>query len=181
MNVIILRSEDGMRKWLLASAFVSVLLAGCTEDNTQKSEAVTKVEAAKQTEKVATKQQITVFVSDEQAEYVEPLKVPYESMKLSLIRFIYDEVGREGVGLIDYTIKNNDRTLVLNFDDGIFKVQGSAGGRMFMGSLAESYFANFPYIEEIILLHNGSPEEILDHVSIGQPITRKQSFTKPEN
>ena len=176
-----LRSENGVKKWLIASMFVAVLLAGCTEEEAQKLDPVTKAEAAKQTETVATKQEITVFVSDEQASYVEPIKVPYESAKLSLVRFIYDQAGRKDVGLIDYTIKNNDRTLVLNFDDGIFNVQGSAGGYVFMGSLAESYFANFPYIEEIILLHNGSDEAILDHVLIGEPITRKMSFTKPEN
>lgn len=176
-----LRSENGMKKWLLASIFAAVLLAGCTEDEAQKPDPVTKVAAAKPTETVATKQEITVFISDDQASYVEPIKVPYERAKLSLVRFIYDEVGRKDVGLIDYTIKNNDRTLVLNFDDGIFNVQGSAGGYVFMGSLAESYFANFPYIEEIILLHKGSDKEILDHVIIGEPITRKQSFTKPEN
>lgn len=177
-----LRSEDGMKKWLIASAFAAVLLVGCSEEDAQKPDPVTKVEAAaKPTETVATKQEITVFVSDDQAAYVEPIEVPYESAKLSLVRFIYNEVGRKDVGLIDYTLKNNDRTLVLNFDDGIFNVQGSAGGYVFMGALAESYFVNFPYIDEIILIHNGSYEEILDHVTIGKPITRKQSFKKPEN
>ncbi len=179
--VIMLRGENGMKKWLIASVFAAVLLAGCTEEDAQKPDSITIAEAAKPTETIATKQEITVFVSDEQAEYVEPIQVPYESAKLSLVRYIYDQAGRKDVGLIDYTIKNNDRTLVLNFDDGIFNVQGSAGGYVFMGSLAESYFANFPYIDEIILLHEGSDEEILDHVTIGEPITRKKSFKKPEN
>ncbi|WP_042477217.1 hypothetical protein [Bacillus ndiopicus] len=158
-----------MKKWLWMSIFVLVLLTGCTQENNKKSNEVTK------------EQTIVVYEADANAEYVIPRAVNYmKESEQSMIRFIFDEVVIEPVNLIDYELTNNDSTLILNLDDGVQQVQGSAGGQMFMGSLAESYFENLPYIQEIVLLCNGSSEELLDHVFIGQPITRNQSFKKPK-
>lgn len=151
-----------MKKWLWISVFAFAFLIGCSPESSATG-----------------KQTITVYESDANAEYVIPREVSYKKgTEEALIHFIFDEVVAEKVKLIDYQIE--DGTLVLNLDDGVRLVQGSAGGQMFMGSLAESYFKNFPDVQEIVLLHNGSSKEQLDHVFIGQPITREQSFQKPK-
>ncbi|WP_107943383.1 hypothetical protein [Metasolibacillus fluoroglycofenilyticus] len=158
-----------MKKRLWMSIFVLILLTACSQNDAKKGHEATQ------------EQTIVVYESDANAEYVIPREVEYpEEIKQSVIRFIFDQVVFEQVNLVDYKLANNDSTLILNLDDGVLQVQGSAGGQMFMGSLAESYFENFPYVQEIVLLHNGSSEAILDHVFIGQPITREQSFKRAE-
>ncbi|MEC1177931.1 hypothetical protein P9B03_05495 [Metasolibacillus meyeri] len=147
--------------------FAVILLTACSQEENEQNNGVTE------------ERTLVVYESDANAEYVIPREVGYpKEMEQSAIRFIFDEVVIEPVKLLDYKLANGDTTLILNLDDGVLLVQGSAGGQMFMGALAETYFENLPYVQEIVLLHNGSSEELLDHVFIGQPITRAQSFKK---
>lgn len=101
------------------------------------------------------------------AQYVEPHEVEYDGDEDELVRFIYEEVVIHEVGLIDFTFDNNGESLVLNLDDRIYNVQGSAGGFIFAGAIVESYFADYPNLEQVTFIHNGSYEPILDHLMVG--------------
>ena len=106
------------------------------------------------------------------ANIVEPYEVEYSGSEDELVRFIFEEVVTYGVGLIDFTFDNNGKSLVLNLDENIKSVQGSAGGFIFAGSIVESFLSNYPNLEQVTFIHNGSYEEILDHLMVGKPYTR---------
>lgn len=184
-------------KKIIFSVLLAILLVGCgqaeeTEQEPVVSEDPTNTaqeeqnaqEEQKPQEEANTEQQIplTLFKSDANAEYVEPFDVVYTGEEADLVRYIFEETAEFNVNLIDYTFENNEESLVLNLDDSIFNIQGSAGGTMFAGTLLHSYFTNFPELKEITFTHNGSSEEVLDHLMVGTPYTRDDmnTTTKPQ-
>ncbi|MEK4231043.1 fructose-2,6-bisphosphatase [Solibacillus sp. FSL H8-0538] len=162
-------------KKLIFSALLAVLLVGCGQGEEVDPNVSTEQGNASQEESTSnTEQQIplTLFKSDANAEYVEPYDVIYTGEETELVRFIFEQTAEFNVGLLDYTFENNNTSLVLNLDDNIYNVQGSAGGAMFAGTLIQSYFANFTELNDVTFIHNGSYEEILDHLMVGKPYTR---------
>lgn len=115
---------------------------------------------------------LTLYASNEDATQIVPFEVQYEGGEDELVPFIFEKVDVYDTNLIDYSFENEGTSLVLNIDDTIFNVQGSAGGSMYTGSLVQSYFDNFPALNDVTFLYNGSSEPISDHISIGQPYGR---------
>ena len=162
-----------MKKMFLVYAFIALLLVGCTGQGSG-----SKPEAQIKEEKVST---LTLFKADAASNYVEPYEFEYSGNEDELVRFIYEKVATHEAGLIDFVFQDNGESLVLNFDEGIKTVQGSAGGFLFAGTIVESYFANYPKLQQVTFIHNGSYEEILDHLMVGQPYTRTDaSFTNEQ-
>ncbi|WP_438316432.1 fructose-2,6-bisphosphatase [Sporosarcina sp. FA9] len=153
-----------MKKSLFIYILIVLVLVGCgtTVGDSKKS---TPNEEAKALS-------LTLFKPDADSNFVEPYEVEYSGNEEGLIRFIYEKVVTYEVGLIDFSFENDGKSLVLNLDDKIRTVQGSAGGFLFAGTIVESYFANYPNLEQVTLIHNGSYEEILDHLMVGEPYTR---------
>lgn len=120
---------------------------------------------------------ITVYKGDANAEYVEPYEITIDSSS-DLVRQIFEEIMVLEVGLIDYRFEDNDTKLILNMDSGLNNVQGSAGERMFIGSIVHSYFDNFPDVEEIYFEKEGESPVTLAHIVVSEPFTRDQVYTK---
>lgn len=161
-----------MKKFLWIVLACVALIGGCGTSSDSSTQAAKK-----------STQIITVYEADDQAEYVVPREVTYTEgtdNEKKFVQFLFDEVVVEDVKLNSYKFSSDRKILTLDLNDGVMNVQGSAGGQMFMGTLAETYFVNFPKLKEIVLLHNGSDEMILDHVFIGEPIMREPSFKKPK-
>ena len=159
-----------MKKLYFLCTFIALalLLVGCGQGNGSK----TGSQSEEVEEEVST---LTVYKPDAESTFVEPYELEYTGNEDGLVTFIYDEVVTHEVGLIDFKFENNGESLVLNLDEGVKTVQGSAGGFLFAGTLVESYFANYPNLDEVTFIHNGSYEEILDHLSVGQPYTRENA------
>jgi len=153
-----------MKKSFLIYILIVLVLVGCgtTGGDSKKSATNEELEALS----------LTLFKPDADSNLVEPYEVEYSGNEEGLIRFIYEKVVTNEVGLIDFSFENDGKSLVLNLDDKIRTVQGSAGGFLFAGTIVESYFANYPNLEQVTLIHNGSYEEILDHLMVGEPYTR---------
>ncbi|MFJ8266907.1 fructose-2,6-bisphosphatase [Peribacillus asahii] len=172
-----------MKKSFLLYIFIALLLVGCTtaqendskevQGNTGQAEVEhtndTKTTASNGASELST---LTLFKTDADYQYVEPYQLEYDGNEDELVRFIYEEVKTFEVELIDFTFENNEKSLVLNLGDGIYNVQGSAGGFLFAGTLVESYFANYPNLQQVTFIHHGSYEAILDHLMVGEPYTR---------
>lgn len=120
---------------------------------------------------------ITVYRGDANAEYVEPYEITIDPSG-DLVRQIFEEIMVLEVGLIDYRFENDDTKLILNMDSGLNNVQGSAGERMFIGSIVHSYFDNFPKVEEIYFEKEGESPVTLAHLVVSEPFTRDQVYTK---
>ncbi|SDN64931.1 Intracellular proteinase inhibitor [Psychrobacillus sp. OK028] len=121
---------------------------------------------------------ITVFRGDENAEYVEPYEVTIDPTG-DLVRQIFEEIMVLDVGLIDYRLENNNTKLILNMDNGLVNVQGSAGENIFIGTIVHSYFENFPKLEEIYFEKEGKAPVELAHIVVTEPFTRDKLFTRP--
>lgn len=156
-----------MKKSFFIYILIVLVLVGCgtTGGDSKKSTPNEEVEALS----------LTLFKPDADINFVEPYEVEYNGSEEGLIRFIYENVATYKVGLIDFSLENDEKSLVLNLDDEIRTVQGSAGGFSFAGTIVESYFANYPNLEQVTLIHNGSYEAILDHLIVGEPYTRENS------
>lgn len=118
-------------------------------------------------------EKITLYQSDENAENTIPFEENFNSEDEELVPFIFTKVNEHDVELLDYTMENDNESLVLNLGDDIYTIQGSAGASMFVETLARSYFENFPELQEITFIYKGSDEPILDHMNIGQPYARQ--------
>ncbi|MCK2000786.1 hypothetical protein MZM54_05210 [[Brevibacterium] frigoritolerans] len=163
-----------MKKFIFLSACSALLFAGCGVKN---YEAHTE-EGSSKLEETEESNTITLFRSSDDAAYVEPYEFNLEpSTDVSSVRQIFEEI-ETNVGLIDFRFENNDKKLVLNMDNGLDQVQGSAGERMFMGVIVHSFFENFPYLEEIYFEQEGQSPVELAHTEITEPFTREDTFTK---
>lgn len=153
-----------MKKLLLFVLLSVMTLAACgtTEENPSPT-----------TEGNAKEETIILYKSDANAEYTMPFEETYDG-KSDLVPFIYSKVNEHDVVLLDYTLENNDTSLVLNLGDDVYTIQGSAGAAMFVETLVRSYFENMPEIKEITFIHKGSYEFILDHMNIGEPYSREK-------
>lgn len=164
-----------MKKLLLIMLF-ALLLAACgtkeTSDDVNNvpgnnSDNVTQGSPGVKEEK------ITLYKSDENAEKTVPFEENFDSGEEELVPFIFSKVNEHDVELLDYTMENEDKRLVLNLGDDIYTIQGSAGANMFVETLARSYFENLPELQDITFLYKGSDEPILDHMNIGLPYKRQ--------
>lgn len=151
-----------MKKMILAGVFGALLLVGCNTTETVEKEQPT----AQQPET------LILYKSNADADAVMPFEVAYNGTDSGLVDFIFDEVAEFEVGLLNYTFEDEGKGLVLNLDDNIFNVQGSAGGNMFAQTLTHSYFEHFPELQQVTFIHDGSYEQILDHLQVGEPYTR---------
>lgn len=149
-------------------AFLAMLaLVGC---GTTKEEPIQNAGAQQETDEAPQAQTLILYKSDAQAEMTMPFEVAYTGE--DLVPFIYNNVNEHDVVLLDYTFENEEKSLVLNLGDDIFTIQGSAGSAMFVNTLAQSYFENYPALEDVKFLYNGSDEPVLDHMEIGKAYTR---------
>ncbi|MCM3723734.1 MULTISPECIES: fructose-2,6-bisphosphatase [Solibacillus] len=164
-----------MKKLLLVMLFTLVLAACGTKETSDdvnnvpgnNSDNVTQGSSEVKEEK------ITLYKSDENAENTVPFDENYDSGEEELVPFIYSKVNEHDVELLDYTMENEDKSLLLNLGDDIYTIQGSAGANMFVETLARSYFENLPELQDITFLYKGSDEPVLDHMNIGLPYKRQ--------
>lgn len=164
-----------MRKLLLVMLFVLVLAACGTKETSDDVNNVpgNNSDNVTQGSPEVKEEKITLYKSDENAENTVPFDENYDSSKEELVPFIFSKVNEHEVELLDYTIENEDKSLVLNLGDDIYTIQGSAGANMFVETLARSYFENLPELQDITFLYKGSDEPILDHMNIGLPYKRQ--------
>lgn len=120
---------------------------------------------------VETEQTIILYKSDANAVHTMPFEEVY-SGEIDLVRFIFSKVNEHDVKLLDYTVEQDETSLILNLGDDVQTIQGSAGAGMFVETLARSYFENMPKLQNITFIHRGSYESILDHMKIGEPYSR---------
>lgn len=164
-----------MKKLLLVMLFTLVLAACGTKETSDdvnnvpgnNSDNVTQGSSEVKEEK------ITLYKSDENAENTVPFDENYDSGEEELVPFIYSKVNEHDVELLDYTMENEDKSLLLNLGDDIYTIQGSAGANMFVETLARSYFENLPELQDITFLYKGSDEPVLDHMNVGLPYKRQ--------
>ncbi|WP_274308436.1 fructose-2,6-bisphosphatase [Solibacillus daqui] len=116
---------------------------------------------------------IVLYKADSNAEYTMPFEVTFAGNDADFVPFIFENVNKHDVELLDYTFENDNKSLILNLGDDVYSIQGSAGAAMFVETLAKSYFENFSELEEITFIYKGSYESILDHMNIGEPYTRQ--------
>lgn len=164
-----------MKKLLMVMLIVFVLAACGTKEATDTANNV----PGNNSDNVAhgsaevIEEKITLYQSDENAENTIPFEENFNSEDEELVPFIFTKVNEHDVELLDYTMENDDESLVLNLGDDIYTIQGSAGASMFVETLARSYFENLPELQEITFIYKGSDEPILDHMNIGQPYARQ--------
>ena len=148
-----------------------------TEENTNTSATNNTTPTTSQPGEAEQNTNLTLYSSNEDATAIVPFEVKYEGAKNQIVPFIFEKVDAFETNLLDYKFENDGVTLVLNIADSIFNVQGSAGSTMYVHTLAQSFFDNFPSLNEVTFLYNGSAEPVLDHLNIGQPYTRADITT----
>lgn len=132
----------------------------------------TKIESILPTDTTET---LVVYKGDENTEFVEPYEVTFEFSE-DLIHQIFEEIMVLDVELIDYRMEDVNQKLTLNMK-GLDHVQGSAGENIFIGTIVQSYFENFPDLEEIYFEEEGKSPVELAHVVVSEPFTRDQNNT----
>lgn len=126
---------------------------------------------------------VKIFKSDEQAEDLIEEEVtiilneesPPETRDIELINhLVHLSNPMQGEVKLE-TLIIEDKVLKLNFGESITKVQGSAGGLMFMNSITETIFANFDkdVIESVMFVYGEDGTDFLDHVTVNEVIKRK--------
>ncbi|MEK3763909.1 MULTISPECIES: membrane lipoprotein lipid attachment site-containing protein [unclassified Solibacillus] len=165
-----------MKKLFFTLSLIFVLAACGTEDTTDITNNVpgNTTDDVTQGDTNVEEKMITLYKSDANAENTVPFEEEFEGDEGNLVSFIFEEVNEHDVELLDYTLETESKSLVLNLGDDIYTIQGSAGARMFVETLARSYFENLPDIDEITFIHKGSYEPALDHMNIGQPYLRSE-------
>lgn len=124
-------------------------------DQQEKIKALEAEIAELKTNPIAMEDYIIVFRGDETASFVLPTLIPYsesEDLVETIHGFLADGYD---IGLNSYRFEDDNRLLVLDYDENAKRVQGSAGTFIFLKSMKESYFANFPNLHGIKLLMNG--------------------------
>lgn len=156
-----------MKKIFFVAFLAMLALVGC---GTTKEEPVQNAGAQQEPAGETQEQTLILYKSDAQAESTMPFEVVYKGE--ALVQFIYNHVNEHDVVLLDHKFENEEKSLVLNLGDDIFSIQGSAGSTMFVHTLVQSYFENYPALEDVTFLYNGSDEPVLDHMEIGKAYTR---------
>lgn len=172
-----------MKKVMLAIGLSSLIMAGCAEsasENNKEQEALQetidkqadqikeyKATIEELTEEIASLKEtsgnkaednIVLFKGDDSASYVYPTIEPYNKED-DLVKTIHNYVSKGyDIGLNSYKFEDDNKLLVLDYDENAKKVQGSAGTYIFLKSMTESYFANFPDLIGIKILINGDGE-----------------------
>lgn len=164
-----------MKKLLLVMLFALVLAACGTKEMSDDVNNVpgNNTDKVTQGSSKVKEEKITLYKSDENAENTVPFEENFNSDDEELVPFIFSTVNEHDVVLLDYTMENKDKSLVLNLGDDIYTIQGSAGANMFVETLARSYFENLPELQDITFIYKGSDEPILDHMNIGEPYARQ--------
>lgn|SRR5690606_15509904 len=164
-----------MKKLLLIMLFALLLAACGTKETSDDVNNVPGNNSDNETQgsPEVKEEKITLYKSDENAENTVPFEENFVSGEEELVPFIFSKVNEHDVELLDYTMENEDKNLVLNLGDDIYTIQGSAGATMFVETLARSYFENLPEVQEVTFLYKGSDEPILDHMNIGLPYKRE--------
>lgn len=164
-----------MKKLLMVVLF-TLVLAACgtkeTSDDVNNVPGNNTVDVTQGSPEVK-EEKITLYKSDDNAENTVPFDENFDGGEEELVPFIFSKVNEHDVELLDYTMENEDKSLVLNLGDDIYTIQGSAGANMFVETLARSYFENFPELQEVTFLYKGSDEPVLDHMNIGLPYKRE--------
>lgn len=163
-------------KKLLMVMLVALVLAACgTKDTSDTANNVpgNNTDNVTQASAEVKEEKITLYKSDDNAENTIPFEENLKGNEEELVPFIFSKVNEHDVELLDYTMENENESLVLNLGDDIYTIQGSAGASMFVETLARSYFENLPELQEITFIYKGSYEPILDHMNIGQPYARQ--------
>lgn len=195
-----------MKKVMLAIGLSSLIMAGCAENSTetndgQKSLQETvdmqadqikeykatieelKEEVASSKETSANKEEdnIVLFKGDDSASYVYPTIEPYNKED-DLVKTIHNYVSKGyDIGLNSYKFEDDNKLLVLDYDENAKKVQGSAGTYIFLKSMTESYFANFPDLIGIKLLMNGDgSEEVIGQAGSNEIFVREPLSYDPD-
>lgn len=163
-----------MKKMLVTLLFILVL-AACGTENTTDEPAINPSDNTTQGSSNVEEKTITLYESDANAEHTIPFEAKFDGDEGDLVPFIFSQVNKHDVALLDYTFENGDKSLVLNLGDDVYTIQGSAGANMFVQTLLRSYFENLPNLEEITFIHKGSYESILDHMNIGEPYSRQDA------
>ena len=124
-----------------------------------------------------TEDYIVLFQGDDTASYVYPTIQPYDKEK-DLVETIHSFVTKGyDIGLNSYRFEDDNKLLVLDYDENATKVQGSAGTYIFLNAMTESYFANFPDLLGIKLLMNGNGTEEVIGQSGNNEIFVREPFT----
>lgn len=160
------KSSEGVErmKKLLFVLVMTALLAACGTD--EKTPDTTQGNSQQP-------ETILLYKADGNAEYTMPYEIEFTGNDTNLVPFIFKNVNEHEVVLLDYTFEQENQSLILNLGDDVYTIQGSAGAAMFVETLAKSYFENFPELKEIMFIHKGSYESILDHMNIGEPYKRQ--------
>lgn len=137
-------------------------------------EAINKeIQLEKQEVEASKEFKATAYKSDENAEKVIPYEVVITGDKENAVNLLFKEINPyEGLELNGYKFNSIESNLELDFNDGIYQVQGSTGGLMFMGSVTETLFSFYPDLKRIKFIHNGKEDTILDHVLMNEYISR---------
>ncbi len=169
--------------WLIGVALFTVFLVACTNDSTDTSlpeqNPVSSADTKDSKEQQEEKEYMTLYRADADAQYVEAYvsEVLVTDDEAKRIQAIFDEVtGSYEIRLLNYRMEDAGETLVLNMGEGLTKVQGTAGEFLFIGSLLNSFFENFPKVETIKLEENGSAAS-LGHMGTLEPFTRADAAT----
>lgn len=195
-----------MKKVMLAIGLSSLIMAGCagnsaeTNDDQKSLQETVDMQAdqikeykatiEELTEEVASLQEtsgnkeednIVLFKGDDTASYVYPTIVPYNKED-DLVKTIHNYVSKGyDIGLNSYKFEDEGKLLVLDYDENAKKVQGSAGTYIFLKSMTDSYFANFPELIGIKLLMNGDgSEEVIGQAGSNEIFVREPFSYDPD-
>ena len=124
---------------------------------------------------------IVLFKGDDTASYVYPTIEPYNKEE-DLVVAIHNYVTQGyDIGLNSYKFEEDNKLLVLDYDENAKKVQGSAGTAIFLGAMTDSYFANFPDLIGIKLLMNGDgTEEVIGQAGSNEIFVREPFSYDPD-
>ena len=124
---------------------------------------------------------IVLFKGDDTASYVYPT-VEHYNKEDDLVVTIHNYVTQGyDIGLNSYRFEDDNKLLVLDYDENAKNVQGSAGTAIFLGSMMDSYFANFPDLIGIKLLMNGDgTEEVIGQAGSNEIFVREPFTYDPK-
>ena len=156
------------------------------EEQNKKIEELTKeVSSLKETsgsnDKTEVEDNIVLFKGDDTASYVYPTIESYNKEE-DLVETIHNYVTKGyDIGLNSYKFEDDNQLLILDYDENAKKVQGSAGTFIFLESMTNSYFANFPDLIGIKLLMNGDgTEEVIGQSGSNEIFVREPLSYDPE-
>lgn len=190
------RSKGGWRTWFLIWLGCLLLMAGAWLGYRlwkQTDGAVHRPEAGKETYQA--KRNITLFFSDEQAEFLvaESREVADPGSPSALAQAVMEELLRGPKSGLQPTIPAGTRILdPVSCSQGVCTVDfseefvirhpgGTSGELMTVYSVVESLCANVPGVKKVHFLVAGKPRETLaGHLFIGAPVASEPSLLKRE-